>query len=331
MFNNSGIETSKDKKTPNYIWIITKVVIIIITYLYIAYELFNKQNLENFLNNFKTNFRPENYFVILIVFILLIGNIAIEALKWRFLIKKIEKISFYTSFRAVITGITLSIFTPNRIGEIASRIFILKRENRKAAIFSSAAGVMGSQLIVLFFGFISCLIFYFFFSPEEFLTGNKIFYYGIPAFIFCIIFTLIFLNLSKVSKVLIRFKFFKKYREAIHVLSLYDKKDLANVLFLSFIRYSIYTSQLALLLIFFNVDIKISILYLTIAIIYFFLTFIPSFTFAEIGIRGSVAIFIIGYFSNNTIGILSATTLIWIINLIIPAIIGSILLYKIKF
>ncbi|NPA45090.1 MAG: hypothetical protein GXO49_06120, partial [Chlorobi bacterium] len=63
---------------------------------------------------------------------------------------------------------------------------------------------------------------------------------------------------------------------------------------------------------------------------YFISSVIPTFTFAEIGIRGTAAIFFIGMFSSNIVGIISATALLWIINLAIPAIIGSVLFYRTK-
>ena len=62
-----------------------------------------------------------------------------------------------------------------------------------------------------------------------------------------------------------------------------------------------------------------------------FITITPTITIAEIGVRGSVAIFVLGLFSSNDIAILSSTTILWLINLIIPAIIGSFFIFSLKF
>ena len=51
-------------------------------------------------------------------------NWLVEALKWRYMISKIENISIMTAYRAVLTGITVSTFTPNRIGEYGGRVFV---------------------------------------------------------------------------------------------------------------------------------------------------------------------------------------------------------------
>lgn len=330
MFNKSGKHQPKKKTYKKYLWALAKVIILLITYGYIAYELSVRQNMNDLIGSLKEDFIPANLIYILPVFLLLPLNLSVEAIKWRLLIKKLENISFKTSLKAVISGITLSIFTPNRIGEIASRVFVLERANRTKGIFSSAAGNMATLVITVIIGLFSCFAFLIFFSPEQFLDNNRI-YYGIPVITGCIILILIFFNLSKVIKFLSGIRFLRKFRDSFSILSSYNKSEIFNVLFISLLRYCIYTSQFLLLLKFFNVNIPVPTAYIGITISYFFISFIPSFTLAEIGIRGSVSIFFIGYFSENTIGILSASTLIWIINLVIPAIIGSVLLYKIKF
>jgi hypothetical protein len=64
---------------------------------------------------------------------------------------------------------------------------------------------------------------------------------------------------------------------------------------------------------------------------YLAMAVIPTFALTEIGVRGSTAIFFIGLFSTNISGILSASIFLWIINLAVPAIIGSFLFSKSKF
>ncbi|MAJ89900.1 MAG: hypothetical protein CMD08_01295, partial [Flavobacteriales bacterium] len=58
---------------------------------------------------------------------------------------------------------------------------------------------------------------------------------------------------------------------------------------------------------------------------------IPTIAITEIGVRGSVALFFFGLVSNNVVGILSATFVMWIINLVFPALIGMIFIFSLKF
>jgi hypothetical protein len=58
---------------------------------------------------------------------------------------------------------------------------------------------------------------------------------------------------------------------------------------------------------------------------------LPSFTFlTELGLRGEASIQIMQLFSSNTIGIFAASLGIWLVNLIIPALAGSLLILGVK-
>ena len=56
----------------------------------------------------------------------------------------------------------------------------------------------------------------------------------------------------------------------------------------------------------------------------------PNFAIAELGVRGLVGIWIVGLFSANKAGILLATLTIWLVNLILPAVVGALLLLGIQ-
>ena len=119
-----------------------------------------------------------------------------------------------------------------------------------------------------------------------------------------------------------------KYLE---VLSLYNYKDLSINLLCSIIRYCVFTIQFILLLNIFNVDIQFLEALISVMLIFLFITVTPTITIAEIGVRGSVALFVLGIFSPNNIGILSAVSILWLINLILPAIIGTVFIFSLKF
>jgi len=78
----------------------------------------------------------------------------------------------------------------------------------------------------------------------------------------------------------------------------------------------------------FGVDIDLIQAIISITLTYLFLTLIPTTTLVELGVRGSLAIFFVGIFSENTLGIVLASIFIWIINIAIPAIVGSFFLLK---
>ena len=61
------------------------------------------------------------------------------------------------------------------------------------------------------------------------------------------------------------------------------------------------------------------------------ISIIPTIAITEISVRGSVAVSLFGLISFNTIGILSAALALWIINLVLPALIGTFFVFSLKF
>jgi hypothetical protein len=57
---------------------------------------------------------------------------------------------------------------------------------------------------------------------------------------------------------------------------------------------------------------------------------VPSIALLELGLRWQFSIIIFGIFSQNILGIYAAATGIWIINLLLPAIAGSILILGVR-
>ena len=64
---------------------------------------------------------------------------------------------------------------------------------------------------------------------------------------------------------------------------------------------------------------------------YFVQSVIPSLDILDIGVRGFAADKIFGYITNQHIAIIVAVSIIYIVNLIIPAILGSVFVLKMKF
>ena len=56
---------------------------------------------------------------------------------------------------------------------------------------------------------------------------------------------------------------------------------------------------------------------------YLFITFVPSFAAAELGVRLGVAIGFIGLLTPNIGGVVSAATMLWICNIALPTLLAA--------
>lgn len=307
---------------------IIKLAVILASYGFIIYkltqyELFSTFEQFDFLS-------AEKLTLLIFSFLLMFLNWSFEAVKWKLLIKKLESISFFTSIKAVFSGITVSIFTPNRIGEFGGRIFVLKSENRVSGILSTIIGSISQLLITTVLGISSTGLFLYFYPEKSFLQEYNQTFIIVLLTTTALISVIIYFNLSVFSTLLSKISFLKKYNKSIEIFEKYSTKELSQVLLLSLARYVVFVSQFYLLLKFTNVDISYFEAFITISITYFMVALVPTITLAEVGVRGSIAIFFIGMFANNELGIVSASAILWLINLTIPSLIGSWVFYRMK-
>ena len=73
--------------------------------------------------------------VILLAFV----NWGLEARKWQVLVKPVQDMNFLRAYKSVLSGLTLSLNTPNRMGEYGGRILYIKEGGRLKAISLSTS------------------------------------------------------------------------------------------------------------------------------------------------------------------------------------------------
>jgi len=120
-------------KTYNFI---IRTLIVFATYYFIYKQIFQNKKLDYITDSFTDLINQPNVTLLLVwTFLLMFVNWGVETLKWQYLIIKIEKIPYWKAFEAILSGISVSIFTPNRIGEWFGRVFILKKGNPWQGVF----------------------------------------------------------------------------------------------------------------------------------------------------------------------------------------------------
>ena len=269
--------------------------------------------------------------VILMVFI----NWGIEARKWQILIQPVQKMKFVTAFKSVLTGVTLSINTPNRIGEYGGRILYVKDGSRIKAISLSIAGSISQLIITLIMGCVGLLfLLKYKMVPGDHIMGLSYFWVEVLlflSFLVSILLILFFFRLSWMIKLIEKIPAMEKYIQYINVLEAFTPKLLLRLLSLSLFRYITFVLQYILLLQVLNVNIFWFEGFPIISVLFLVLAVIPSFAIADLGIRGTLSSALLGLYSTNQVGIIGTTFGIWFVNLFIPALIGSILILSIKF
>lgn len=320
------------KKNTNkkYFNISIKLVIVILLSYVIYQQVFAKENAEEIWKNFLQNLTFDKIHWLFITAVLIPINWTFETLKWQVLIKDFEKLSFGKAYQAILSGITFSLFTPNRIGEYGGRILLVKPENNWKAVIATLVGSFSQLLVLLSCGILGLLLFIYLFLEIDQWIWLSIFFVGI-LFTFLMLFC--FYNIDLVIPIVKRIPFAYKLRrfvKDVNVLRNYSSSILSLALLFSFLRYVTYTLQYFFMLQFFGIKVSIIKGLAGIATIYLLQTSIPLPPIWDLFARGQIALEIWGFSSENEIGILASTFTLWVLNLIIPALIGTIFIVRIN-
>ena len=321
----------KSKKTIGFL---LKVSIVILALFFLYQQLFSKDDISNInINNIKL-ILIEKYVIILVVIFMMFINWLLEALKWRALILKIENVPIKRSIEAVFSGITVSSFTPNRVGEYAGRVFCIHKADRVQAVLITVLGSMAQLVTTITFGLIGILLLPNLIPSFDKLLSEFIFSYPIMLFVVILLIVLLvtlFLNISILSIVLSKFNFLRNYTKYNEIFSFYTYSDLLETLLYSVARYLVFTTQFFILLLVFEVNVSYIDFFILTTTMLFVLSIIPTIAITEISVRGSVALFLFSFVSSNVSGILSATFVMWVINLVLPALIGTGFIFTLRF
>ena len=101
------------------------------------------------------------------------------------------------------------------------------------------------------------------------------------------------------------------------------KKVLTQTLVLSLVRYLVFSFQYYYLLHISGVEITYFTAMMFISSMYLVASLVPSFSFFDWVIKGSVAVWVFGFYPVDELLIISISLLMWILNFAFPAAIGS--------
>lgn len=308
-----------------------KIVILLFGILILYKKLIINQNVTDIIADIEDSFKNKSQFALMLLAIFFVPlNLYLEAIKWKLQIKPIEDISNRKSFLSIFTGMTAGMFFPNRMGNFLGRIFMLEKGDRIKAAMVTIVGGMAQMIATVCIGLLALILY---------VKKNYVLI-GILSVLIIITLLLLYFNIHLLNyfQFLIPKKFKEKTEEYFKVFSLYDKKELLKILLLSFVRYFLYTFQFVLLIWAFGIPLTYLKAMIPISLTYLAMMIVPFITITEIAVRGSVSVVIFenwlmmnGINSSYGMMVFTASSLLWIFNIAIPAIIGLFLTYRLKF
>ncbi|UEG50423.1 flippase-like domain-containing protein [Ferruginibacter lapsinanis] len=269
----------------------------------------------------------------LVIFLMFV-NWGIEAKKWQLLIHHLQRFSFIKAYKAVLSGCSVTMLTPNRVGEYGGRILYVENENRIKAISLTIVGSISQLLITLIMGCLG-LLFLRFFSQNNSnalnvlpdFWSNVLIYLSVGVTVFLLLF---YLRLGWLVRMMEKVPALQKVVRHISVLDEFSDKQLFTILLLSFVRFLVFVLQYVLLLQVMHVGIGGWLCFWLMTVFYLVMAVAPTLGFVELPVRAKASWEILKFYTGNELGVGAAALGIWLINLVVPAIIGSLLILSIK-
>lgn len=305
--------------------------------LYSIYRQIQRQpNWEQSLDQIKQAFDGAAIWKLAAVLGLMVINWGLEARKWQLVIHRLQPISWIRCLKAVFTGTTLAFFTPNRMGEYMGRVLYIDEGKRIQAVSLTIVSSMGQLLVTLVVGVVGLLV-----IRTELQVGsssassssalfwlNAVLYVSLLGACFL---TLLYFRLSWLIRWIERIPRIEKFVRHVRVLDNFNATMLFKILSLSLARYLVFTIQYYFLFDVFGVEMNGWQVFWSVSVVFLVLAIVPTIALVtELGVRWKTSVEVVQLFSLNIVGIVATSLAIWIINLVIPALIGSLLILNIR-
>lgn len=318
--------TGRAKKISSYL---LKLAILALAFWFVYYRIVkDDKNLHEFKNLVSGLSRGKVLLTMSAVFLLMFVNWVLEALKWLRLTRLLSPMSVWKAIESVFCGLTWAIFTPNRIGEFGGRVMFLPNRKRIHGVFAMAVGSFGQNVVTNVLG-ASAMVWFLY----TYLHLGLIIMIGVTTMAFVLILSMLvfYFHIKWMVSLLNSIKFLKKFHRFFDIMGKYKTAELISIMWFCLSRFLVFTFQYYLLIHMLVPQIAILQMTLMMFVFFFINSAIPSMDMLDLGVRGFTAGTLFSYITHQTLAIVVAVSLIYIINLVIPAILGSVFVLKLKF
>ncbi len=306
-----------------------------VLFIWLAWSIYSQisgqDGLEESLLRIKVSLASSNIWFLAATIMLMVVNWGLEAHKWMLAVRRVQQISFGRAFKAILSGISFSISTPNSIGEYVGRVLYMSEGNRIKAISLTVVANM-SQLIVTFAMGLTALVF----IKEDLIVSGIATQAFVNAFlwvsaIITVTLLLFYFRLPWLIKIIDKLPQASKFAWAIEAIEHINATLLVKFLSLSVIRFTVFSLQYFLLFQLFDVNVSVLQSWMGISVMFLVMAIIPTIAlFTDLGLKNELSIQLMGLFTTNHLGVSLTSFSIWLINLVFPALIGSLLILGIK-
>jgi len=308
------------QRTKNTIRRVFKTIIAVGILLFLINYVDTKELLERL--------KGSNFTYILFAVLLVFPNILLQFLKWNLVCRKLLHIENKTEIlKSLFYGIGAGTFTPMKIGEYFARAIPFRNKSVVEVTIATAIDKVIPLFIVILLGITSVIFFLQANDYSSFFSGNEI--------VAVVLLILIILMFSIILRKPIRTRIWNRLKnipilkplpESISRIKSLEKKSILLLIALSSLLHLTFTIQMSFFLSAFANEINFFQYFIIANLVIFTQVILLPIGFGELAIREGAAVFYTeAYGMAGAIGF-NAGLLLWLLNIVLPSIIGFFLL-----
>jgi hypothetical protein len=240
-----------------------------------------------------------------------------------------HKIRWTTVIKSVMMGISVSLITPNRIGEYFGRVAGIDSEIRHSGILTTLLGGLAQNLITWTIGLLAVL--YLLNQQIEFTAYFNASYTTLALLVILVGF-IVFFRIGQVKRLFVllanRFQQLQPYAEVFDILDKQGLNMLLKLLVLSGLRYLLYMIQYVLLIYFVGISCPLSFAFAGVGFIFFIQASMPLPAGLGLMMRGNVSLLVWGTLCNEPVLGVASSYMLFIINFSLTAFLGVYFFFK---
>ncbi len=328
MMQDKELSPLKEKRDWRKLLLFAKVCITLLILGYIYKTFTNEQKgVSDVWDIFKGVLNTEHAPFLVAMLFLVPVNWALESLKWRQLAQKVVPLTFWDAFRGTLTGLAMGVAAPAQLGDTIGRVAALKSDKRLQAI-GAALVSNGIQFYVSILGGALGWLY-----VQHDLQVDLTMRYGLNVLLIFLVIGVWFIMLFRGRLISWNPKhiYLKKMQSYLQIIGAYTKRDLFLATLYGGIRYLVFLTQFVLALYLFDFKLSLTTLSACVALIFLAKTLVPAINvLGDLGLREFTALFVFKQYHLPPEQVITATFLIWIMNVLGPILVGIYLIWKYK-
>lgn len=288
-----------------------------------------RQGLDDIFREFRTALTLPNALLLALVIALTALNWSLEARKWQALARRIEAVTFADALRGVLAGLSIGFVSQVNAGDFLGKVGSLRSDRRLEALGAVLLGSGVQSFVTLAFGTLAYALFLNR-VPQSPDRAHLLVLAGLGGTLAASLW--LYARRDRLETWLARFGWLRRFSRNFHVLQTYTPGEVSAVLGWATLRHLTFTGQFLLVLRMFDVRLPLVDSWTAVNGVFLAKTLVPAFHFlSDLGIREFSALYFFGFFGVPAARVVSATLTLWLFNLLLPVLVGSVFVFQLRF